>query len=539
MTDKYRHAAQAAVDELLRSRPEWATTLGDHRFDHLVDDLSEHGLAETSRRLWAHRAELAGIYPGELDVEDRVDLAMLLNELDYQSFLINDLACWRWDPLIYNPGEALYPLVSRDVLPLPDRLRAISSRLELFAERLSVAARQLDAPPRAHIETALQQHAGTVALVDEEISRLLQADAGLRAVVQPAQERALESLGKYEAALRELLEGPHRPERIGADLFGRRLALALCSELAPEAVFERAHNWMGEVRHNLQVAARQYLGGGAGMGDEEVVQEALAKVAHDHPNDKTLLNGISSALERCTMAVKALGVVSLPDQPMRVELMPVFRRGVAGAYCDPAGPLEEGGETSFAVAPTPDEWTKEQKLSFYREYNDAMIVNLTVHEAMPGHMVQLAHARRFEGSTVARKVLASGTFVEGWAVHAERIMAEHGNGGLPVRLQQLKMQLRVAANALLDVSFHAGELDEAAAMELMCGSAYQEPSEARNKWRRVKLSSAQLSTYFVGYTELSELFAKTGELEHYDDVLAHGSPPPRLLGQLMGGEGRS
>jgi len=156
-----------------------------------------------------------------------------------------------------------------------------------------------------------------------------------------------------------------------------------------------------------------------------------------------------------------------------------------------------------------------------------------VHEAMPGHMVQLAHARRFQGTTLARKVLSSGTFVEGWAVHAERILAEHGHGGLPVRLQQLKMQLRVAINAILDAGVHAGELTEGGALELMMGRGYQEESEARSKWRRACLTSSQLSTYFVGYSELADLFAELPATDNYDQVLAHGSPPPSLLGKLL------
>jgi uncharacterized protein (DUF885 family) len=213
--------------------------------------------------------------------------------------------------------------------------------------------------------------------------------------------------------------------------------------------------------------------------------------------------------------------------------MPVFRRGVAVAYCDPAGPLEDGGETSFAIAPTPEDWSAEQKASFYREYNRAMVVNLTVHEAMPGHMVQLAHARRFRGSTLVRQVLWNGPFVEGWAVHAERIMAESGLGGLAVRLQQLKMQLRTAINAILDVSVQAGDLDEDGALELMMTRGYQEESEARGKWRRACLTSAQLSTYFVGYSELGDLFAALGNRLDYDEILAHGCPPPSLLAGLL------
>ena len=225
--------------------------------------------------------------------------------------------------------------------------------------------------------------------------------------------------------------------------------------------------------------------------------------------------------------------MSVPDQPLRVELMPVFRRGAGGAYCDPPGPLEEGGSTSFAIEPTPEDWSAEQKASFYREYNNAAVLNLTVHEAMPGHMVQLAHARSFKGSTIARRVITSGTFVEGWAVHAERIMAESGFGGLALALQRLKMQLRVAINAVLDVSVHTGDLGEDAAVALMMTRGYQEESEARGKWRRACLTAAQLSTYFVGYSELADLFSSLGRDIDYDEVLAHGSPPPRMLGAVL------
>jgi uncharacterized protein (DUF885 family) len=331
--------------------------------------------------------------------------------------------------------------------------------------------------------------------------------------------------------LERLLDGPHRDPQLGPELFARSLSLTLSSQLSPDELLARAWDRIEEVDDQLANLADDYLGG-VGRGTE-TVRAALDRLADDVPDDATILEVAHSALQRCCEAVRASGVVSIPPDPMRIELMPAFRRGVAVAYCDPAGPLEEGGETSFAIAPTPDEWPAAQKASFYREYNNAMVTNLTVHEAMPGHMLQLAHARRFRGSTLVRQVLMSGTFVEGWAVHAERLMAEAGLGGLPVQLQQMKMQLRVAINAILDVSVHAGDLNEKGALELMMTRGYQEEGEARGKWRRACLTSAQLSTYFVGYTELGDLFAALGNTGPYDELLAHGCPPPALLAGLL------
>ncbi len=137
-----------------------------------------------------------------------------------------------------------------------------------------------------------------------------------------------------------------------------------------------------------------------------------------------------------------------------------------------------------------------------------MIRNLTIHEAMPGHVLQLAHARRFDATTKVRVAFWSGPFVEGWAVYAEELMARHGFGGDAVRMQQLKMQLRMTINAILDVRVHTRGMTREEAMRLMIERGHQEEGEAVGKWRRALLTSTQLSTYFVGYTEVADLAAR-------------------------------
>ncbi len=222
--------------------------------------------------------------------------------------------------------------------------------------------------------------------------------------------------------------------------------------------------------------------------------------------------------------------------------MPEFKRGQSIAYCDSPGPLEKNGKTFFAVAPTPNDWSKERKESFFREYNNYMIRDLTVHEAMPGHYLQLAHANEFRAPTLVRAIFQSGTFVEGWAVYCEQMMAEISYGGPEVKMQQLKMRLRAICNAILDQSIHAGKMSEQEAMDLMMKEAYQQEGEAVAKWKRARLTSAQLSTYFVGVTEHLDLRdkakAKAGtsfDLKKYNDqVISYGSPPVKYVRELMG-----
>ena len=181
-------------------------------------------------------------------------------------------------------------------------------------------------------------------------------------------------------------------------------------------------------------------------------------------------------------------MLSVYDDPVELIVMPEIDRGVAVAYCDSPGRLEPSPLSTFiAVSPTPTDCAAERAASFYREYNRHMVHDLMVHEAMPGHYLQLQHSRRFTGSdTAIRAALRSGSFTEGWAVYTERIMAEQqypGEGDPPaVRMQQLKMQLRTIINAILDARVHAHGMTEAEAMALMTGRGYQEEGEAAGNW---------------------------------------------------------
>ncbi len=170
----------------------------------------------------------------------------------------------------------------------------------------------------------------------------------------------------------------------------------------------------------------------------------------------------------------------LPNEPCKVIEMPEYRRGVSVAYCDASGPLEKKQETFYAIAPTPKDWPRKRAESFYREYNRSMLAELTVHEAMPGHYLQLMHNNEFPSKL--RAVFSSGAFVEGWAVYAEWLMAKYGFGGPRVRMQRQKMTLRLAANAILDHGIHAGTMEEKEALDLMMNDAFQEEGEAVGKW---------------------------------------------------------
>jgi uncharacterized protein (DUF885 family) len=398
--------------------------------------------------------------------------------------------------------------------------------------------------PRVHLETAVGQFDGTIALISKDIDAALEAApqcAGLLARVRPA---ALEALSEHRGWLCAQLDSPDgfADPRIGPERFARKLSLTLNTAADADAILARAQSDLDLVTEQIAELAAQI----AGATSPGVVRQVLGQLAQDVPDEGSILEFGQAALAAQTSFVTDRRLVTVYDDPIELIPMPEIDRGVAVAYCDSPGPLEQAPLSTFiAVSPAPSGWTAERIASFYREYNRHMVHNLMVHEAMPGHYLQLQHSRRFAGSdTAIRAALRSGAFIEGWAVYTERVMAEqeYPGDGDPrgVRMQQLKMQLRMIINAILDARIHAHGMTEAEAMALMTGRGYQEEGEAAGKWRRAQLTSAQLSTYYVGYCEVADLAADLRaadpgltDQQLHDRMLAHGSPPVRLLRTLI------
>jgi uncharacterized protein (DUF885 family) len=385
------------------------------------------------------------------------------------------------------------------------------------------------------VNAALRQAANAASAASGAASA---AASAVTAEVERARPAALAALAEHRDWLSARLAGDDAAAggagfadpRIGRELFSRKLSLALSAASDADAILARAEADLERVTGEItEVAAR--LGG--------TPREVLARLSAAAPDEATILAFCADALAAQIAFVRDHDLVTLYDDPVEVIDMPEINRGIAVAYCEPPGPLEPvPGATFIAVSPTPKDWTTERVTSFYREYNRHMVHNLMVHEAMPGHYLQLQHSRRFTGATRLRAALWSGPFVEGWAVYAEELMAAHGYPGegdpAAVRMQQLKMQLRMIINAILDARVHAHGMTEAEAMTLMTRRGFQEDGEASGKWRRAQLTSAQLSTYYVGYTEVADLAAdllRRGlpERAAHDRMLAHGSPPVRLL----------
>jgi uncharacterized protein (DUF885 family) len=407
--------------------------------------------------------------------------------------------------------------------------------------------------PSIYATTVAKQNSGIVDIAETMLaphkSELSAADA----------KRFDAALVKLKAAVAEhqvwldktLVPGAKGDFRLGAALYDKKLGFALQSDLTRAEIKRRAQAAIVDTRAQMYAIARQIFGAKKGAlllpdkpseaQQQAAIQLALELTYAKRPARDGMIDASTKALAQATAFVRDKGLVGMPDSPVKIITMPKFQQGVAVAYCDSPGPLEKNLGTFFAVSPIPDDWTEAQATSFLSEYNDYMIHDLAVHEAMPGHYLQLAHANATQSTL--RAVLGSGPFIEGWAVYAEGMMADQGylNGDPLFKLTVLKMRLRSISNSLLDIGIHTEGMTREQAMQLMTHTAFQQEREAAGKWVRASLGSTQLLSYFTGYSEhmalREEAKKRQGaafDLKRYNDaLLAHGSPPVRYVRELL------
>ncbi|MEJ1966330.1 MAG: DUF885 domain-containing protein [Gammaproteobacteria bacterium] len=553
----FEAASQRYFDEVLALKPVEATSLGDHRYDDKLDDVGASGrerLATVERELLE---TVRSLDAAQLSRAHQVDARLLARKLEYDLWRFAELQNWRSDPLIYTglAGDSIYSLLARDFAPLPDRLRHVTARLNELPRLLGQVRESLDPArvPRIHAETAAKQNGGVTSLIDELVVPQMGAlPAEEQALLKTAIDKARKAISQHQIWLDKRLVPEAKGDfRIGAALYDSKLAFALDSTLSRQQIRERAEHELAATRAQMYGIARTVLAGREGApptpdapdGDTQqaAIVAALDLAASDHPSRAEAFDATKQAYESALAFVRAKDFVALYDDPLEIIPMPAFQRGVALAYCDSPGPLDKGQKTFFSISPIPDDWDDKQVESYLREYNTRSINNLAIHEAMPGHYLQLTHSNRYDSPL--RAALQSGTFIEGWAVYGERLMAEEGymNADPLMHLVQLKWYLRSIANAILDQGVHVDGMSREDAMRLMTRDTFQEEREASGKWVRAQLSSAQLPTYFVGVQEHLALreeaktrWGKQFTLKQYHNkVLAFGSPPARYVRDLL------
>ena len=554
---KFTAFGDRIVDEYLALDPVSATQLGDHRFDSRLPDVSAAGRA--AGKAFAERAlaDLAKFDRGRLSREHQVDAILLKDQLDYLLFSNDRLQDWAWNPTNYSgtAGTSLFTLQSREFAPPAERLRSAIGRLEALPTFLQQARAALVPArvPLIHAQTAAKQNPGLTALIDGFLAQKGALPATDQARLERAAATAKAAVADYQIWLdKELVPNARGNERLGAALYDEKLRLALNSPLSREEIRARAERGIADLRAKMYAVAAGMIRGRPGAPpapanpapeQQQAVIEAGMAIVNADPPRGGMIPEARLDMADATAFVRSHNIVSIPARAsFNVIEMPEFARGTAGAYADMPGPFERDQRGFYAVSPIPADWTAEQKASYLREYNRWVMQELTLHEGMPGHLLQLAHSNQYKSRL--RAFFGSGPMVEGWACYAQDVMADEGylNRDPRYLLAHYKFQMRPPLNAILDQDFHVNGMTRDQAMQLMTKTAFQEEREAAGKWTRMQLSSAQLPVYWVGYQEWKDFRAAAERRpgfnlrRFHDAALSHGSPPVRFIRALVLGE---
>ena len=559
----FQSIATRYIAAALRGSPVEATALGEHKYDALLRDITAKGRAERRATWLGFLGELARINPAVLSRVNQVDMALLKNDLEYRIWAFDELQEWAWNPQIYNDIAAgsLYTLAARDFAPWDMRLKSATARMEALPKFLLETRKQL-VPARVPLifaQTVSKQNSGIIEIAEGMLAPHADSLSGAdRARFDAALAGLKVAVADQQVWLDTVLVPAAKGDfRLGTKLYDQKMKFGLMSDMTRPELKARALKAKADTCAEMYELSRPVLRGKVAdlpmpdkptAAQQQTVIEAALRVSYaKHPPREALEQRARETLAEATAFVTKAGFVRMPDGPVKVITMPKFQQGNAVAYNDPPGLFEKGQQNFYAVSPIPTEWTDAQANSFLSEYNDYMIHDLSIHEAMPGHYLQLDHANR--NPDLLRAYLGSGPFVEGWAVYAEGMMKDEGylaEDPQEQRLFQLtvlKMRLRSITNTLLDIGIQTEGMTRDQAMDLMQKGAFQAEREAAGKWTRASLSSVQLLSYFTGFSEHMALreeakrrWGKGYSLRRYNDqVLSYGSPPVKFVRELMFG----
>jgi uncharacterized protein (DUF885 family) len=401
------------------------------------------------------------------------------------------------------------------------------------------------------VETAIRQNRGAISFFESgiyEVSGETPATSELR----PACKPVVAALQEYQKFLQDdLLPRAGGDWRLGKQRFAKKLELELDAGISAEEVLREAEAEADRVEAEMYVVARQLwhrynpklpLPPDDADGKRATIRVVLAAANNEHGKVENLVKDATAGAEKIKKFIEDRDILRLPrPDRCRIVEMPEFQRGNTVAYLNPAPPLDPKASSYYAISPPPRDWDAKRVASYLQEYNRHMLQILTIHEAYPGHYVQLEYSNRHPSSI--RRVLYNGVFAEGWAVYTEQVMLDegYGQGDLALRLSQLKWYLRAVTNAILDYKMHCTNMTDKEALMFLILRAYQSEAEAILKVIRAKQSSCQLSTYFVGRMAFQRLRRRVqGELgerfelgRFHEAALDHGTPPVKYLPELV------
>lgn len=546
-TDDFKRLTEDYLKTLWNLSPEWASYMGLSQYDSIVPD----NTAENRKRLREKTDSLLRIldnYPSEsLGNLDRIDLYMMKDMLNQSNWYTTSLKTYEWDPSETNIGNKVGLIMNRPD-SMENKLKSLSAVLFKAPEYYKVALENIKSPTKEHLELAVSQNQGTVNYLNSFVKTIEESAIGnsQKETLKNRIELAKTAIQQYIQGLESMAEKEDfKSSRIGEELFEQKYKYDINSEFTAKEIYQKALEERANL-HSQMIAISDTLWNAYlpvdSMPAEPLlkVKMLIDKISENHVERDSFFIEINRQIKELAAFVDEKDLLTQdPSKPLQVRETPEYMRGVAGASVSAPGPFEEGGTTFYIVTPL-DNYTEEQVESYLREYNNYILQILNIHEAIPGHYTQLVYSNK--SKSLIKSVLGNGAMIEGWANYTETMMLEEGYNNSPeMWLMRNKWHLRGVTNTILDYSYHVLGLTKEEAMSLMMDGAFQERTEAENKWIRLTVSSVQLSSYFTGFTQVyslrEDLKTKKGEdfnlKEFHEEFLSYGSAPVKYIREFM------
>jgi len=478
--------------------PVSATQAGYHehqgvKLDEKLDDFSPSGI-EAARKFDAgFHNRLAAIDQQALSAEERADYQIIENAIELSLLDLQQIRSYRHNPTIYVElvGNALFSPFVLEYAPLDTRYRQIIQRLSQAPVLMDQAKMNLIDSPEVWTRVAREENDGNIDLIDKTLRA--KAPANLKADFDKAAGPALDSLRSFNSFLKDDLSKRTSDWRLGKERYSKKFAYTLVAGKTPEEVLSEAEAALKETRQQMTKLAAPHS-----------IREALDAIAKQHTTPEHFMDEARKGLEVATEFVRQKHLVTFPSRSnLQVIPTPEFMRGTYGvAGFNPAPAFEPQLGAFYWVTPIPSDWPKERIESKLREYNRFGLMQITIHEAMPGHYVQFEVADNLEPKSrrALRNIYGNVPYVEGWALYTQQMMSEEGflDNSVELRLTFYKQLLRSIANSILDIRLQTMNMTDQQALDLMINDTFQEKEEATAKLQRAQLTSCQLPTYFVG-----------------------------------------
>ncbi len=541
------------VESLWKISPSSAIYAGYHKYDSLLIIPNDDNKKKTISYYNALMDSLKQFDESKLSDLNKIDLWMMRDNIEASLWYINSFKSNEWNPANFNIAGDFAEILNGKYDNLENRLRVFSKRLENVPAYYEAAKLQIKTPTIEHTDLAILQNEGSV----EEVFGASLKDSVTNSTLSEVEKQQL--LTGADAAKNAMLDFASflkekrktmtpensRSFRIGRELYEDKFKFDIVSGYSASELYTKAVNRKAELHHEMAALSRtlwpKYFGSASMPTDSlQLIRKMIDTLSVKHVHRDSFLQSIEQQIPNLVKFISDKDLIYIdPSKPLVVRKTPAYMEGSgAGASISAPGPYDKNANTYYNVSPLTG-YTPGEAESYLREYNFYILQILNIHEAIPGHYTQLVYSN--QSPSIIKSVLGNGAMVEGWAVYTERMMLEngYGNNEPEMWLMYYKWHLRSVCNTILDYSVHVNGMTEQEAMKLLVDGAFQQTAEAAGKWRRVKLSSVQLTSYFNGFSEIYDLreeLKKKGDFDlkkFHEKFLSYGSAPVKYIKGLM------